>query len=123
MWTALAKLWRSAPPSATHGPVPLKRAIDLAAHYDPAPGAVAEAVGADLVLLDLEHGGAFRLNATGRFVYEELRQGRTPSASASALAMRHKVDAARVECDVTDVIGQLLDAGLLAERTSRAPAS
>lgn len=122
MWTALAKLWRSAPPSA-HRSVPLERVIDLAAHYDPAPGAVAEGVGADLVLLDLERGGAFRLNATGRFVYEELRQGRTPAASARALAVRHAVDAARVERDVADVLGQLLNAGLLAERTSRAPAS
>lgn len=122
MWTALAKLWRSAPAS-DHRPVPIERAIDLAAHYDPAPGAVVEAVGADLVVLDLERGGAFRLNATGRFVYEELRQGRTPAASARALAARHAVDAARVERDVTDVLGQLLDAGLLAERTSRASSS
>lgn len=125
MWTGLVKVWKSAAAPSSERPGPRERVIDLTAHYAPPPGAVAEAVGADLVLLDLERGSAFRLNSTGRFIYEEVQQGRTPAASARALAERHGMDSACVEHDVTAVLGQLLEAGLLtpAPRTSSASAS
>lgn len=52
------------------------------------------------LLLDLESGGLFQLNATAAFVWRRFLEGADTDAIASALAERHGIDASRARADV-----------------------
>jgi hypothetical protein len=53
------------------------------------------------LLLDLETGGLFQLNATATFVWRRLLDGIPADAIASTIAERHGIDTARAVADVT----------------------
>ncbi len=97
-------------PSADSKPVP----ICWTAPCRATAGVVAEPVGASLVLLNLEHGWAFRLNATGKRVWEMANQGRTPEQIAADFTTAYGLDRERARGDVAAVLNQLLRDRLIA---------
>jgi hypothetical protein len=83
-------------------------------HYFSPSDIVAEAVGAELILLDLDQGSAFRLNATGKVVWQLARQARTGAEIARQLAVTFAAPPDQVERDVDRVLGELVRHRLLA---------
>jgi Coenzyme PQQ synthesis protein D (PqqD) len=85
------------------------------------PGTVlhraARAVHGDLpeesVLLDVEGNVAYRLNATGTAIWEQLEQPAELSALATALAARYSIPAEQALADARGFAAEMLSRGLL----------
>ena len=68
----------------------------------------------EAVLLDLETGTYYGLNATGRRVWELLATGLTLAATLAAMESELEVSRATLEADVETLLSDLERAGLLA---------
>lgn len=95
-------------------PAPTAESAEWLVRYRPLAGVVAEPLGKDLVVLDLARGTAFRLNATGRQIYDWALQQRTPAEMVGELAAGHGIDRDRARGDVSGLLFQLVQARLLA---------
>jgi hypothetical protein len=82
--------------------------------YQPLPHVVAEPIGNELVLLDLDSGMAFRLNATGRRVWELAQQRQTAAEIARELTTLYGITGAQAQTDVTEILTQLVHDRLMA---------
>jgi hypothetical protein len=85
---------------------------------DPRPLRRADAVraarvGDELVLLDLRRNSYFTLNATGALVWDRLAAGATLAELGEALTRAFEVDAETAARDARELVGELLDAGLV----------
>jgi Coenzyme PQQ synthesis protein D (PqqD) len=76
-------------------------------------GIVAEPIGQELVILDLAHGSAYRLNATGRRVWEMLLAGKTATQIAADMGAAYGLDGERARGDVAAILTQLLNDSLI----------
>lgn len=65
------------------------------------------------VLLDVDRGRFYGLNPTGTVVWKGLSDGRTVDQIASDLAARFTAPLGRIRTDVTALVTQLRDRGLL----------
>lgn len=80
---------------------------------DPSPAARAARAGDELVLLHLERGTYYTLNATGAFVWERIRGGATLGALRDAMVERFAVDAETAWRDLVALVGELEAEGLI----------
>jgi hypothetical protein len=69
--------------------------------------------GDDLVLLHLERGTYYTLNATGAFVWESLGGGAALGAVRDAIVSRFEVDAETAWRDLVELVGELEAEGLV----------
>ncbi len=81
--------------------------------YRPSPRVLSQAVHDELVLLDLDAGTYFGLNAIGARVWEGLARERSLTEVLGELLNVYEVSAARLETDVAALIDDLLERGLL----------
>jgi len=71
----------------------------------------------ELIVLDLERGDYFGLDAVGARAWAELARGKSPRQVAAQLSSEYDVDEARALADVRSLVGTLLERGLVtAER-------
>ncbi len=87
----------------------MKRSGDVVLH-DVAGEAILVPLGAKVVDLN----GLLVLNATGRFVWEELAQERSADELAEAVSARFEVTPESARADVQQFVDQLAGLGLLA---------
>ena len=59
------------------------------------------------VLLNVESGDYYELNATGRFLWEQIQTGSDVNALTAALADEFGIDRASAEADVETFLGDL----------------
>jgi predicted deacylase len=79
-------------------------------------GVVMQRLAAEAVLLDVQAGCYFELNASGVVVLEQLLAGATLASAACELCARFEVDQASAERDSVQLLASLKQAGLIAER-------
>jgi hypothetical protein len=78
-----------------------------------AEGLVASETNGEVVILSIEVGHFFHLNATGSRVWNLLDAPMTVAALSAALSERFAVSAAECRRDVTEFVAAMLDKGLL----------
>jgi Coenzyme PQQ synthesis protein D (PqqD) len=83
------------------------------AHFRPGPGVVAQEADDGLILISLDSGTAFRLNATGKVVWQLASQGRSCPEIVELVARIFADTAADIQRDVGQVLDQLVHQGLL----------
>ena len=76
---------------------------------------VARSVGDEMVLLDLESGTYFTLNAVGALIWRGLENSDSLATIIERIGSEYEVSPERAESDTADLIGQLIQKGLLAE--------
>lgn len=81
--------------------------------YQALPSVVASELDGSAVLLDLEAGRYFALNAVGVFVWQRLDAPITLSALCQAVAENFEVEPERCAPDVQALLATLLDKGLV----------
>ena len=59
------------------------------------------------VILNVESGEYYELNATGRFLWEQLNEGAEQESLSAALASRYGIDPATAGFDVESFVGEL----------------
>ena len=77
------------------------------------PELVAADMASEAVLLDIDSGNFYQLNATGARIWALVDEPRSLSSLCEALAGDFAVDAATCEADVTGFVANLVDIGLL----------
>ena len=82
-------------------------------HYRPNADVVTEVSGNDLILVHLGRGTTFRLNRTGKIVWELIIAGRTPREIIGHIGQLWSVPAAQLESEVSLLMANLLQAGLV----------
>ncbi len=70
-------------------------------------------IGGEAVLLDLEAGTYFGLNATGTVAWRCLERGATLGEAQAALTARFSVDPDRAWADLVELVSDLLDRDLV----------
>ena len=78
------------------------------------PDVSAEEVGGELVLAQLAHGSTFRLNRSGRAIYQLVIAGSTAVEIGTALASQLGASPERIAADAAKLIDELVAARLLA---------
>ena len=84
--------------------------------YWPSPEVRLRVVGGEAIILDLASEEIFRLNETGTRVWQLLAEHHAPHAVLQVLLEEHDVEEATLHDDVTELIEQLLDTGLITDR-------
>jgi len=77
------------------------------------PGVVAEIIDDEAILLNLEIGAYYSLNATGTEIWALVQEGGTAADAAAAMAARYPGQEALVTSQVERFLRTLLDEGLL----------
>lgn len=77
------------------------------------PDVVARAVGDEMILLDLETGTYFTLNAIGAIVWRGLETSVSFEAMATAIVENYEVDAVTALSDIDEYVAQLIAEGLV----------
>lgn len=101
---------RSARPEPSNVEPPSRSAM-----YTVSTEVLTQAVGDDLVLLDMKSSNYYYLNPVGVEIWSLLKEGRTADQIAGTLLPRFEVTEAALRADVDAVIRDLLSAGLIAE--------
>jgi hypothetical protein len=73
----------------------------------------------ELVMVDLEGGEYFSLDGVGARMWDLLRAGKTPDEVGAELAAEYDADKDKIVCDCTTLADDLLERGLLINRTAR----
>ncbi|MET7638579.1 lasso peptide biosynthesis PqqD family chaperone [Streptomyces sp. NPDC005438] len=68
------------------------------------------------VLLDMEDGNYWNLNHTGVIVVNTLREGGGSADAVTAIRQHYDISPSEAERDVTDLLDQLRQAGILDEQ-------
>jgi hypothetical protein len=92
------------------------RSVHTAALTDrflPKEGVHCRAFDDELVLLDLNGGEYYGLDAVGAFIWRRIGEGVTAEDTASAVVAAYDVDEERAEDDVLSLLDDLLARGLL----------
>jgi hypothetical protein len=90
--------------------------LDLKAHYTPHTEAIESRLGDETVILHLERGIYFGLDAVGTIVWERLQAGDTPEAICAYVRASFDEVPGSVEDDITAFLGQLLENSLIESR-------
>lgn len=83
-----------------------------------APHVHARPLQGELVVLDLERGHYYGLDAIGASLWDGLMRGESPEQIASGLVSEYDVDAAQLTRDLVNLAQDLFDKGLLVARSS-----
>ena len=70
-------------------------------------------VAGEAVILDMQRGVYFGLNAVGASVWKQLREPKTLEELRSAIVAEYNVEVGRCERDIKDLLAQLLKHGLI----------
>ena len=81
--------------------------------FEPHPDVVSQDAGGRTLLVHLETGETFALNATGQTVWSSLCEGATPTAIARSMSDATGAEAERVSQDVQSLLADLRAHGLL----------
>jgi hypothetical protein len=81
--------------------------------FTPSPAVNATLLDRETVLLNLESGVYFTLNAAGTVVWELLAAGRTLEEVLSALCARYDISEETARADLTALLAQLCQEGLV----------
>jgi hypothetical protein len=84
--------------------------------YWPSPEVRLRVVGGEAIILDLASEEIFRLNETGTRVWQLLVEHHVPSAVLQILLEEHDVEEATLRDDMTGLVEQLLETGLITDR-------
>jgi hypothetical protein len=87
----------------------------------PRPGVESRAVDGGTLIVDLDTGACWELNAVGAEVWTRLAAGATVADASRALAGRYEVAREELERDVRNLCDALLAAGLLARAAPQQP--
>ncbi len=91
-------------------------AIDKNVRVDVAPNVFTREFEGELVVLDLEGGDYYGLDALGRQLWEGLTHGKSPAEVAAEVALEFDVALPTVEADFTNLTKELLERKLLVAR-------
>lgn len=89
-------------------------AIDLTQRFRASDQLLSSQVEDELVMLDIDRGEYFGLNAVGSFLWEQLAEPTTGSELSERLIEAFEVDSATSEADVAEFLQSLLERGLIA---------
>jgi hypothetical protein len=87
--------------------------ITLDARVAVSPEVLIQGLGDESVLLDLKSESYFGLDAVGTRIWRLVEQDGHLNVVHSTLLDEYDVDAARLECDLKELIGRLVAAGLV----------
>jgi hypothetical protein len=90
--------------------------LDLTAGYTPHPDAMESRLGDETVILHLDRGIYFGLDAVGTIVWERLQMGDTVEAVCAHVRKSFADAPDTVEEDVAELLGQLLEQALIERR-------
>ena len=82
-------------------------------HYHVASSTLHETIDEEMVLLNLDSGEYFGLDANGRRFFEVLCEHSTIDDSVARLQSEYDVDSERLTRDLRELVNELLDYGLL----------
>ncbi len=88
----------------------------------PSPEALSQAVAGETVLLDLRSEKYFGLNAVGTRVWDLLQETDDVGAIRERLLSEYEVAEAQLDADLNDLLGRLLEAGLVTTSSNASPA-
>jgi hypothetical protein len=116
MWPQSIRRWWGAGEETQ--PQPLERpgipeTVRIDVPYRVSPDISTQAVEQGLVLVDIGTGTTFRLNPSGKQVWEQLQQGRTVAEIICRMHDVWGVSLERVEADIRHLVENLFRAGLL----------
>jgi Coenzyme PQQ synthesis protein D (PqqD) len=94
--------------------------LDEHSRLCPTPHVRTRELAGDSIVLDLEHGMYFRLNATGSVVWRCLETGATLGETHSAIVERFEVGPEEAWNDLLAVVRELLANGLVGPRAQTA---
>jgi hypothetical protein len=77
------------------------------------PGVIFERVLDETVVLDLDSDAYWRLNPSGRWLWEQLSAPRTIGELSDVLGARFELDGTRALADVTEFVSDLAERGLV----------
>ncbi len=83
------------------------------------PSVLARPVGEQLVLLDLESGCYFSLNAVGAFIWHQLERGETSTAIVERIVAEYEVATAQAAADLDALLSDLIGHGLVTASDER----
>jgi len=84
--------------------------------FTPSKDVLFQEVGGETVLLDLASEQYFGLDEVGTRVWQLLNEGEGFAAMIDALLEEYEVERDRLEADVRDLLGSLLEAGLIEQK-------
>ena len=84
--------------------------------FTPSKDVLFQEVSGETVLLDLASEKYFGLDEVGTRVWQLLNEGEGFAAMIDALLEEYEVERDRLEADVRDLLGALLEAGLIEEK-------
>jgi len=76
---------------------------------------ISRQMGDEMVLLDLESGLYFGVDAVGQRIWEAFAEGRNVEEAVAVVVAEYEVDQARAQADVIAFVRNLVDRGLLTE--------
>jgi hypothetical protein len=79
----------------------------------PCKDVLTQEVSGEMVLMDLSSEQYFGLDAVGTRIWNLLDQGTAPADLLSILLREYEVEQQQLESDIEELLGQLLEAGLL----------
>lgn len=94
--------------------------MNLEARLQPSDTVVAREVGGELVLMDLASGTYFGLEGIGGQVWQAIEERRPLSAVLEQLEGEYDVTPEQLRVDVSALVGQLIEQGLVSEAPSDA---
>jgi hypothetical protein len=75
--------------------------------------ALSQEVNGETVILDLKSESYFGLDEVGTRIWQLLNKGNTPQQIHDLLLVEYEVDAEQLQKDISELISQLADAGLI----------
>lgn len=87
--------------------------MDPAARLEAAPAVVTREVGGEMMLVDLDSGTYFGLNDVGGRLWQLLDEGQPLGQACAQLLNEFEVDRDQLECDLTALVGELVERKLL----------
>ena len=79
----------------------------------PSKDVLTQEVSGEMVLMDLSSEQYFGLDAVGTRIWNLLDQGTAPADLLSILLREYEVEQQQLESDIEELLGQLLEAGLV----------
>ncbi len=89
---------------------------DSSTPYQCAPEVLFQEVNGEIVLLDLQAETYFGLNETGARVWQLLQDGKAGDQLLDQMLEEFEIDRPQLEADVTELIAQLSEAGLIVRK-------
>jgi Coenzyme PQQ synthesis protein D (PqqD) len=97
-------------------PITLEAELDTQTEVVRREGVIAERLLEEMVVLNLDENAYVRLNATGRWIWEQLSAPRSLASLANELAAEFEIDRQRALTDVTAFVRGLVERGLAETR-------